>query len=144
MTELNQSDAGHHEPQDQRSLNTIAEKTTLIIASAILAVVVALVGYLGLDAKNKTPPDLSLSRSGAIWEASGQFYVPFEVQNQGGKTAEAVQVIAELKVNGEVIEFGEQQIDFLSSGELEEGAFIFTQDPRQGVLSLRVSSYKLP
>lgn len=32
----------------------------------------------------------------------------------------------------------------IASGESEEGAFIFTQNPRQGQLNLRVGSYKLP
>jgi uncharacterized protein (TIGR02588 family) len=43
-----------------------------------------------------------------------------------------------------VEESGEQQIDFLASGEKEEGAFVFSRDPRQGELVMRVASYKLP
>jgi uncharacterized protein (TIGR02588 family) len=53
-------------------------------------------------------------------------------------------VIAELRINGEVEESGEQQIDFLASGEMEEGAFVFSRDPRKGELVVRVASYKLP
>jgi uncharacterized protein (TIGR02588 family) len=53
-------------------------------------------------------------------------------------------VIAELSINGKVEEDGEQQIDFLASGETEEGAFVFSRDPRQGELVVRVASYKLP
>ena len=64
--------------------------------------------------------------------------------NTGGDTAESVQIIAELRVNGEVVESGEQQIDFLSRGETEEGAFIFSRNPSQGQLIVRSSSYKLP
>jgi uncharacterized protein (TIGR02588 family) len=64
--------------------------------------------------------------------------------NSGGDTAESVQIMAELMIDGKVTETGEQQIDFLSSGESEEGAFIFTKNPRQGQLNLRVGSYKLP
>jgi uncharacterized protein (TIGR02588 family) len=71
-------------------------------------------------------------------------FIFFEVMNQGGETAESVQITAELKIDGEVAETGEQQIDFLSSGEQEEGAFVFTQDPRHGELIIRVASYKLP
>ena len=39
---------------------------------------------------------------------------------------------------------GEQQIDFLSGGEIEEGAFIFSHHPQEGKLIVRVASYKLP
>ncbi|NEQ19382.1 MAG: TIGR02588 family protein [Microcoleus sp. SIO2G3] len=77
-------------------------------------------------------------------EVNGQFYVPFEVVNTGGETAESIQIMAELQMNGEVEETGDIQIDFLSSGEKEKGAFIFSHDPRQGQLTIRVSSYKLP
>jgi uncharacterized protein (TIGR02588 family) len=87
---------------------------------------------------------LSITRQSDIREAPGQFYVPFSVTNSGGETAESVQVMAELRINGEVEEAGEQQIDFLASGEKEEGAFVFSRDPRQGELVIRVASYKLP
>jgi uncharacterized protein (TIGR02588 family) len=52
--------------------------------------------------------------------------------------------MAELQMNGDVEETGDLQIDFLSSGEKEEGAFIFRSDPRQGQLTIRVAGYKLP
>lgn len=54
------------------------------------------------------------------------YYVPFEVVNTGGNTAESVQIMAELLIDGKITETGEQQIDFLSSGKSEEGAFIFS------------------
>lgn len=128
----------------QRPSRSPAEKVTFGIASGILAIVVALVSYTWLDPQNQQPPDILLNRPNAPWQASGQFYIPFEVKNQGGETAESVQVLAELKVNGQVIEAGEQQIDFLSGGETAEGTFLFSQNPQQGELILRVGSYKLP
>jgi uncharacterized protein (TIGR02588 family) len=122
---------------------SIAEWVTFSIASFILAIIVSLVGYTWLNEKNQ-PPILSVTKKETIREIDGQFYVPFEVVNSGGDTAESVQIMAELMIDGKVTETGEQQIDFLSSGESEEGAFIFTKNPRQGQLNLRVSSYKLP
>ncbi len=122
---------------------SIAEWVTFSIASLILAIIVSLVGYTWLNEKNQ-PPILSVTKKQTIREVDGQFYVPFEVENTGGDTAESVQIMAELLINGKVTETGEQQIDFLSSGETEEGAFIFSQNPRQGQLNVRVSSYKLP
>ncbi|HEY9860158.1 MAG TPA: TIGR02588 family protein [Candidatus Obscuribacterales bacterium] len=120
-----------------------AEWITFIIASLILLAIAGLVVYEWL-AKEKEPPVLSVTPSSAIREVQGNFYLPFAVTNTGGGTAESVQVIAEVRVNGEVEESGEQQIDFLSSGETEAGAFIFTRNPRDGELVLRVASYKLP
>ncbi|WP_449418087.1 TIGR02588 family protein [Phormidium nigroviride] len=133
MTEDNQK-------QFKRSL---AEWVTFAIASFILATLIGLIVYNWLTKKNE-PPILSVTQNTAMREIEGQFYIPFILTNTGGETAESVQVIAELRVNGEVLESGEQQIDFLSSDGTQEGAFIFSRDPRKGQLILRVASYKLP
>ncbi|MEH2176586.1 TIGR02588 family protein [Nostoc sp.] len=128
---------------EQQPKRSIAEWITFSIASFILAIIVILVGYTWLNEKNQ-PPILSVTKKQTIREINGQFYVPFEIVNNGGDTAESVQIMAELMIDGKVTETGEQQIDFLSSGESEEGAFIFSHNPRQGQLNLRVGSYKLP
>lgn len=129
--------------EQQKPERSPAEWVTFSAASFILAVIVSLVGYTWLNDKNQ-PPILSVTNKKTIREIDGQFYVPFEVVNTGGDTAESVQIMAELQINGKVAESGEQQIDFLSSGEMEEGAFVFSQNPRQGQLTIRVASYKLP
>ncbi|WGV26881.1 TIGR02588 family protein [Halotia branconii] len=129
--------------ESEKPKRSFAEWVTFSIALLILAVIMSLVGYIWLNDKNQ-PPIVSVTNKQTIREINGQFYVPFEVVNTGGDTAESVQIIAELQINGKVVETGEQQIDFLSRDEREEGAFIFSQNPRQGKLTLRVSSYKLP
>lgn len=134
MSQSNQS-----AQQDQRSP---AEWTTFGIATVIVAAIAGLVVWDWLTAQNQ-PPILTVSQTGAVRTVADQFYVPFTITNSGGETAEAVQVMADLQLNGEE-ETGEQQIDFLSAGETAEGAFIFSQNPQQGVLTLRVASYKLP
>ncbi len=138
---MNDTDAS---PQvEQKQKRSPAEWTTFSIALLILAAIVGLVIYKWLTQKNQ-PPVLSISSSSEIREAPGQYYVPFSVKNTGGETAESVQVIAELRINGDVEESGEQLIDFLASGEKEEGAFVFSRNPRQGKLVVRVASYKRP
>jgi uncharacterized protein (TIGR02588 family) len=132
------------EVSPQQRPRSLAEQTTFGIAALILAVLVGLVLYIWSDDQRQQPPDITVSSRGTVREASGQFYVPFEIENIGGGTAESVQVIAELRINGEVEESGEQQIDFLSGGETEEGAFVFSRNPQEGELVLRVASYKLP
>lgn len=127
----------------QKPPRSPAEWTTFSIALFIVAVIVGLVLYKWLTQKNQ-PPELSVTPHSQIRQAQGQFYVPFSVTNTGGETAESVQVIAELRINGEIEEAGEQQIDFLASGEKEEGAFVFSRDPREGELVVRVASYKSP
>lgn len=122
---------------------TTAEWVTVAIASAILLVIVGLIVYDWI-ATPAAPPILTVQQNGDVREAGGQFYVPFTVENTGGDTAEAVQIVAELRVDGEVIEDGEQQIDFLAGSAQQAGEFIFSRDPASGELSIRVASYKQP
>ena len=130
------------EQDAQRHERTPAEWITFLVASALLLAIVGLVVYDWLV----TPPSPPVLRvtSGEVQQREDQFYVPFTVENTGGDTVESVQVIAELTVDGQVVEDGEQQIDFLAGNETQEGAFIFTQDPAGGELTVRVASYKMP
>jgi uncharacterized protein (TIGR02588 family) len=141
MTEIQESENNTHEKQPIK--RTVAEWVTFGIASSILGVIIGLVVYTGLNNKQQ-PPLIYITQKQVTFKSNKQYYVPFEIVNRGNKTAESVQILAELKLNNQIEETGEQQIDFLSSGEKEEGAFIFTQDPRQGQLKIRVASYKLP
>ena len=131
-------------PQEEQKLTrSPAEWTTFSIALLILAAIAGLIIYKWVTLQDR-PPVLSVTPNPEIREVPGQYYVPFSITNTGGETAESVQVIAELSINGEVEESGEQQIDFLASGEKQEGAFVFSRDPREGELNIRVASYKLP
>lgn len=137
------SDSDQRQPdQPQLPPRSRAEWITFGIASLILATVMGLVGYTWLD--EQQPPLLSVLNTAPIRAAGGQFYVPITVTNSGGGTAESVHVLAELRIGSTIVETGTLEIDFLSSREEAEGAFIFSRDPRQGQLSLRVASYKLP
>lgn len=121
-----------------------AEWITFGMASSVLAIVVGLVGYTWLDEQQQQPPILSVLNTETIRAANGQFYVPFTVTNSGGETVESVQILAELRVGGAIVEAGDLEIDFLSTEEKAEGAFVFSRDPKQGQLTLRIASYKLP
>ncbi|MCU0567850.1 MAG: TIGR02588 family protein [Oculatellaceae cyanobacterium Prado106] len=120
-----------------------AEGVTFAIALIIVAIVIGLVFY-SWSLQTDEPPILSVTAAGETRQAAGQYYIPFKATNQGGETAASVQIIGELRINGMVEESGEQQIDFLSPGEEEEGAFVFQQNPQNGQVVLRVASYHLP
>ncbi|MDX2215062.1 MAG: TIGR02588 family protein [Oculatellaceae cyanobacterium bins.114] len=141
---LKPSEASSNFEQQERSQRTPAEWITFGISSGILISLIGLVFYVWFGTNYQEDPAITVSTSGEVRETGGNYYVPFEVSNVGGSTAESVQIIAELEMNGEVTESAEQQIDFLSGGETEEGAFIFSEDPQVGDITLRVASYKLP
>lgn len=130
--------------RSRRPFHIKAEWISFAIAALIVAVLIGLILLVWVT-QDDEPPILAVTpQTEAVRQARGFYYVPFTVTNEGGGTVESVQVIGELLINGEVEESGEQQIDFLSSGEKEEGAFIFSRDPEQGELVIRVGSYKLP
>lgn len=119
------------------------EWITFAIALMIVSLLIGLIIHIWISEDNQ-PPLISVTATPEIFENHGQFYVPFTVTNIGGGTAESVQVIGELALDGEVVESGEQVITFLSKNEEEEGMFIFTRNPRQGDLTVRAASYALP
>ena len=129
------------EPHAQQR-RSFAEWVTFGVAALILVTIASLVIYDWI-ATPPSPPIISLAQSGEIREVDGQFYVPFTIKNTGGDTAESVQVLAELRI-GDEVEMGEQQIDFLAGDEMAEGAFVFSRNPQEGELVLRVASYKMP
>lgn len=129
--------------QSKTSLSSPAEWISLGVSLSILVLVLGLVIYSWITKENK-PPILSVISGAEIRQVNEQFYIPFEVTNQGGETVQSVEIIAQLTINGEVIETGSQEIDFLSGGEVQSGAFIFSRNPQQGELVMRAVSYKLP
>ncbi|UBF28173.1 TIGR02588 family protein [Kovacikia minuta CCNUW1] len=140
------SQAQEQESSDQQTKHpprSFAEWITFSIASLILVVIAGLIIYTWVIERDR-PPVLVIQRDGSVRQEGNQFYVPFEIANTGGETVDAVQVIAELRINGQVKESGEVQFDFLSGDEKEKGAFIFEQDPRQGELTIRIASYREP
>lgn len=128
-----------HEP-DSRS---VAEQVSFSLALAILLIVVSCVGYLWVSDRTQSPSILEISTH-STEQRQTNYYVPFTVTNLGGTTATTVQVIAELRVDSEIIEWGEQTIDFLSRDEEAEGAFVFVRNPSEGELTVRVASYSAP
>ncbi|MEQ9620913.1 TIGR02588 family protein [Coleofasciculus chthonoplastes] len=130
--------------QTNSSHRSPAEWVSFTIALFILITIVGLVTFRGLG-RDSQPPILCVTvKQTDIRQVEMQYYVPFTVTNSGGRTAESVQVMAELTTAAGVQESGEQTINFLSSGEIQEGAFIFSHPPQEGDLKVRVASYKLP
>ncbi|GAB4527270.1 MAG: hypothetical protein Tsb0014_07910 [Pleurocapsa sp.] len=119
-----------------------AEKFSFIISLSIIVAIIVLVCFAWITGDNN-PPILSVTTA-KIREIERQYYVPFTVTNSGGETAESVEVVAELSLSNGSLETGMQQIDFLSRQEKRSGEFIFSRDPQQGKLTIRVASYRLP
>jgi uncharacterized protein (TIGR02588 family) len=127
----------------EQSGRSLAEWLTFCISAAILSTVTGLVLYIWLG-KQSQPPILSVTYEKTIRESDGQFYVPFVLKNKGGETVESVRIFATLKMANGIEESGEQEVDFLSSGEVQNGSFIFSANPTKGKINIRVTSYREP
>ncbi len=125
------------------SQRSLPEKVSFSVSLSIVVIIIALVCYSWITG-DTNPPILAVKTEPHIRQVNQQYYVPFTITNFGGETAEAVEIVAQLFFKNEVIETGRQQIDFLSRQEQREGEFVFSRDPKQGKLQIRVASYKLP
>lgn len=131
------------DPSGSVTQRTAAEWVTFVVASMILLGLVALICFEWQTNQNH-PPAFSVAVSEAVRVTDGRYYVPFAITNTGGRIARMVQVTAELDIAGVDEETGEQQIDFLSGHETKAGSFVFSHDPQEGDLVVRVASYRLP
>lgn len=125
---------------DDESGRSPAEWVTFAVALLVIGTVVALVAVE--IPKSKAPP-APVAEPGTIEVRDDRYVVPVEVENRGERTAVDVQVRATLTIDGEEHE-GEQRVDFLRGGEVEELEFVFEDDPADGELEVRVTGYALP
>lgn len=128
---------------DRPTSRSLAEWVTFGVATAILLVVIGLILF-DWQVNQSRPPAFDVAVSDAVRITDGRYYVPFAITNTGGRIANGVQVTAELHIQNEEDETGEQQIDFLSGHETKAGSFVFSHDPNSGELIVRVASYRLP
>lgn len=127
----------------ERAPRTAAEWWTFGISLTLIAAIAGVIlatWATGADG----PPVLEARPSGPAERVGTAYRVPFEVRNTGGEAATEVQVVAELRIDGELAGEGEQSVMFLSGGERESGAFLFPEDPATGVLTIAVASYLDP
>lgn len=125
-----------------RRSRTSAEWVVFAIATAIILVLAGAIGWLW--AQPSDPARVTVEMRGEPRVVDGQSYFLVELANQGDETAEAVQVRAELIVDGEVVAEGEQIVDFLSGGKTEELVFVFNDVPTGANIEVRVASFKVP
>ena len=122
---------------------SLAEWVTFWLSTLVLVGLVSLILY-DWQVNQNHPPAFEVTVSDAIRITDGSYYVPFAITNTGGRIANGVQVTAELHLPDQEEETGEQQIDFLSGHETKAGSFVFNHNPKQGDLTVRVASYRLP
>lgn len=124
-----------------RPARTVAEWATFAVSVVIL---LALVGLIAVEAGEADRPALPrVVETGPVERHGEAYVVPVTVRNEGGATAETVQVVAELTIGDEVFE-ADQSVEFLARDETAEVAFVFAEDPATGTLDIRVTGFTVP
>lgn len=136
MTPRKRHGRARHAPE-----RTPVEWVTFAVACTILAVVAVLVGLrLGDDQRPARPTAVV---DGPARPVPGGHEITVEVRNHGERTAQDIQVRAELTIHGDTAEI-DQQVMFLAGDEAEDLRFVFEDDPAQGELTIRVTGYATP
>lgn len=139
---MNQEQSQDNAASNPSQKRNCAEWVTFLISSCILLALIGLILYDWLLTQ-QSPPVLQVKTEAVVEIREGQFYQPFVLENVGGSFAESVQVIASLTIHPpDDLEVGEQEISFLAAGEKKSGYFVFTHDPGEGELNVRVASYR--
>src|SRR5688572_3724611 len=86
----------HAQESRERGGRSVAEWTTLVFGAVLILALVGLVTYLYVSGENRPPVVEATPLAQEIRREEGAYYVPIEVTNQGGETAEDVLVQAEL------------------------------------------------
>ncbi len=125
----------------QHAVRTGPEWVTFGVSALILLVVVGLMVVHAFQTDDPAAP--AADRPGSVRQVGEQFFVPVEIVNRGDLGAAQVQVMAELTIDGNTTG-GDQVIDFLGGGEIQELTFAFADDPADGELVITVVGFAKP
>jgi uncharacterized protein (TIGR02588 family) len=116
-----------------------------IVATIGLVLVAGVIGFLLYEAfsGNRLPPDVKFSVDSVVQTRNG-YLAKITAVNEGGITAEGVDIEGELKRGTETIERSQTTIDYLPPRSNKKAGLFFTRDPRQFELHVRPLGYEEP
>ena len=116
-----------------------------IVAAIGFMLVAGVIGFLLYEALggNRMPPDVKLSVDSVVQTRNG-YLVKITAVNQGGITAEGVDIEGELRRGTEAVERSRTTIDYLPPGSEKRAGLFFTRDPQQFELQVRPFGYEEP
>lgn len=116
-----------------------------IIAGIGLILVIGAVGFMLYEAmtEKSEPPNFTVTVD-SINPASDGYHVKFRVKNTGDQTAADVAIEGELKQGAEIVETTTVTLTYVPSDSEREAGFVFSKNPHEYELKLRVKSYEKP
>ena len=116
-----------------------------IIAVVGLILVTGAIGFMIYEAalQEKQPPNFVFEIASPMKTSNG-FLVKFELENTGDETAAAVEVEGELTRGEESVEKSSATLTYAPSHSKREGGLLFTKNPNEFELTIRVAGYEKP
>ena len=116
-----------------------------LIAALGLILVTGAIGFMIYEAatQENLPPNFVFKVGSATQTANG-FLVKFELENTGDETAAAVEIEGELTRGEESVEKSSASLTYAPSHSKREGGLLFTKNPNEFELTIRVAGYEKP
>ena len=129
---------------NEHTASTTAERITLV-ASIIVLVSILSVAVWSNVRTGEAPPDIVVEVDMEnVREMDAGFYVPIEITNNGGTTAEDLVVSGELDLGEGDPETADVTIAFLAGGETEAAEMVFSAHPEDGEFTISPTSFLKP
>jgi len=116
-------------------------------AAAIgLAITGGMFGFLAYEAvlqRDGAPPIMTVVPV-EIVEAEGAYVLEVDVKNASRRTAAAVEIEGTLNEGGETVETSTASLTYVPGDSLRRAGLVFTHNPRQHKVQLRVTGYERP
>ncbi|MGY1837583.1 hypothetical protein ACI79P_21070 [Blastococcus sp. SYSU DS0510] len=128
--------------QDQGAGGTSAGEYAMGGLGGLL--VVLLIAFLGYQAVavRESGPELAVGIT-AVEQAGSGYEVHLRVRNDGGTTAETVQLSGQLIRDGRQVEQASATIAYVPPESRREAVLVFSNDPRDGELTVGPEGYKV-
>ncbi|MDT0276138.1 TIGR02588 family protein [Blastococcus goldschmidtiae] len=139
---MSSSDDEEQGEQQKKGGTTPGEYVVGAVGGLVVLALLAFLAYQTL-AVRETGPELAVSVT-AIEPALAGYAVHFEVVNNGGRTAEQVQLSGTLTREGRQVEQSTAAVAYLPPESRRDGVLVFSEDPREGDLTVGPSGYVLP
>lgn len=113
-----------------------------VLSGLVVLGVLGLLGYQGVAVRD-APPDLH----SAVVRVEGQrppYVVQVRVRNDGGETAQGVQIAGELTRDGRTVEQASATVRYLPPNSQRSVSLLFTTDPGTADVSVKAAGYTRP
>lgn len=138
---MSASDEGEH-GQQQHGGTTPGEYVVGALGGLVVLALLAFLAYQALVVR-ETGPELAVTVT-AVEPAPAGYAVHFEIVNDGGRTAEQVQLSGTLTRGGRQVEQSSAVVAYVPAESRRDGVLVFSEDPRDGDLDVHPSGYVLP